>query len=179
MPTAANRFESPIRMRKVPATREPTKPRVCNSGEPSSCTGPTMARTPIASRNASPNTTLEWPSENQKPADSDRVPCPDQLAGGVVDHGDVVGVERVPDSEQVGRHTQSDAEDTRRSQRDVLRRHPEHQHAPPEDVERQNDAAHRRDRRPIGPVESVGNSGFGLRGDTHRFRLWARARSSV
>ena len=28
----------------------------------------------------------------------------DQLAGGVVDHGDVVGVERVPHSEQVGGH---------------------------------------------------------------------------
>ncbi len=126
-----------------------------------------MARTPIASRNASPNTTLEWPSENQKPADVDRVPSPDQLAGGVVDHGDVVGVECVPHPEQVGRHAQSDAEDARRAQRDVLWRHPEHQYAPAEDMERQDDAAHRGDRRPIGSIETVRDYGFRLRCDTH------------
>ncbi len=79
MPTAANRFVSPIRMRKVPATRDPTSPSVCSIGEPSSCTGPTIARTPIASRKARPNTTLEWPSENQNPADSERVPSPTSL----------------------------------------------------------------------------------------------------
>ena len=85
----------------------------------------------------------------------------DQLAGGVVDYGDVVGVERMPHPEQVGRHPESDAEDARRSQRDVLRRHPEDQHAPAKYVERQDNTAHRGDRRPIRSVESAGNGGFG------------------
>ena len=38
-----------------------------------------MARTPRASRKARPNTTLEWPSENQKPVDSERLPSPTSL----------------------------------------------------------------------------------------------------
>ena len=76
IPTAADRFVRPTRIRNVPATSDPTIPRVCSIADSSSCTGPASARTPSASRRASPKTTLEWPSENQKPADSDRVPSP-------------------------------------------------------------------------------------------------------
>ena len=38
-----------------------------------------MALTPIASSNAAPNTTLEWPSENQKPTPSAAFPSPTSL----------------------------------------------------------------------------------------------------
>jgi hypothetical protein len=47
------------------------------------------------------NTTLECPRENQNPTDSGRFPLAHQLAGGVVDRGDVVGVEGVPHAQRV------------------------------------------------------------------------------
>ena len=53
---------------------------------------------------------LEWPSENQKPTDSGRLPVAHQLAGGVVDRGDVVGVEGVPHAQGVRGHADADAE---------------------------------------------------------------------
>ncbi len=63
----------------MPATTEPIRPKVCSIAELSSWTGPTTARTPSASRNARPNTTLECPSENQNPDDKVRVPSPTSL----------------------------------------------------------------------------------------------------
>jgi hypothetical protein len=57
---------------------------------------------------ARPNTTLEWPSENQKPPDNDRVPSPTSL-----------------------RVVLSITASNSRSERDVLRHHTEHQNSPP------------------------------------------------
>ena len=58
-------------------------------------------------------TTLEWPSANQKPTETGPLAVGHQLAGGVVDGGDVVGVEGVPHAEGVGGDAQADAEDLR------------------------------------------------------------------
>ncbi len=44
---------------------------------------------------ASPNTTDEWPREKKKSDGKWPLPVVHQLAGGVVDRGDVVGVECV------------------------------------------------------------------------------------
>src|SRR3977135_3191789 len=55
-----------------------------------------------------------------------------------------------------------------RSERDVLRCHPEHQHPPTEYVQCQHHAADRGDRRPIGSVESGGLTSFWLLDDGHR-----------
>ena len=111
MPTSALRFIRPITMRKVPAASVPTTPSVCCRVEPSSCTGPASALTPMASSSESPKTTLEWPSANQNPVPSGGLALADQLARRVVDRRDVVGVERVPRTQQEGGHAEADAED--------------------------------------------------------------------
>ena len=91
--------------------------RPCRSGpvtvcrpEESSSTWPASARTPTASRTHSTNTMVEWPRENQKPTETGPLAVGHQLAGGVVDRGDVVGVERVPHAQGVGGDAQPDAE---------------------------------------------------------------------
>ena len=60
-----------------------------------------------------------------------------EFAGGVVDRGDVVCVERVSHPQRVGRDRDADAE-----QLEVLGHHQEHEHAPSEDGEHQDDQAH-------------------------------------
>ncbi len=50
--------------------RGPITPVNVCSPELSSSTGPTSDFTPIDSRNASANTIVEWPRENQKPTDN-------------------------------------------------------------------------------------------------------------
>ena len=55
---------------------------------------------------------MEWPeARTRSRRDSGRLPVGHQLAGGVVDGGDVVGVEGVPHAERVRRHAEPDAED--------------------------------------------------------------------
>lgn len=53
---------------------------------------------PRANNVASPNTTVEWPSENQKPTPRADLPSPTSLRGGV-DGGDVIGAESVAHAE--------------------------------------------------------------------------------
>ena len=53
--------------RKTPDTEAPTTPVTECSVESSSSTGPASAFTPTESRNASRNTIVEWPRQNQKP----------------------------------------------------------------------------------------------------------------
>ena len=55
---------------------------------------------------ASEKTIVEWPSEKKKPTPSGRLPCCEQLARGVVDRRDVVGVEGVAEAERVGEHAE-------------------------------------------------------------------------
>ena len=65
-----------IRYRNVPEIVVPiTLVAPCNV-EPPSCTGPLSARTPTDSRNASPNTIVEWPSEKKNPTLNGRLPSP-------------------------------------------------------------------------------------------------------
>ena len=115
----------------------------------SSSTGPASAFTPTDSRNASPNTIVEWPSENQKPTDSGlrgRGPScvvGQQLAGGVVDGGDVVGVEGVPQPEGVGEDADADGEDrVVAAEVEVLRDDDAEQDAEPDDVQQHDEPEH-------------------------------------
>lgn len=52
----------------------PIQPVTLCSAEPSSSTGFASDFTPSESRKARAKTMLEWPSENQKPTDSGRLP---------------------------------------------------------------------------------------------------------
>lgn len=79
IPNSALRFVKPMTIRNVPATSDPTRPRVVCKVEFSSWIGPASAPTPIASRRESPKTTLECPSENQKPTPLADLPSPTSL----------------------------------------------------------------------------------------------------
>ncbi len=88
----------------------PTTPVICCSSDESFSTCPAKARTPSASKATSPNTIVECPRENQKP-DRDRpLAVRHELAGGVVDRGNVIGIERVPHAQRVRRQTEPDAQ---------------------------------------------------------------------
>ena len=63
-----------IRNRNTPDTMVPMMLVVYWSWEPEFLTCSSSARMPKFSSSASTNTTLEWPSENQKPTDSGRWP---------------------------------------------------------------------------------------------------------
>ena len=93
----------------------PISPVVCCREEASFSTWPARARTPKASSRQSPNT-IARVAQGEPEADRQRaLPLGHQLAGGVVDGGDVVGVEGVPHAERVGGHAQPDAEDLARA----------------------------------------------------------------
>ena len=94
------RFSSPITSRKDADTTVPNTPPNCSSPEPLSET----ARNTVFSATTMPipitTTTVECPSEKKKPNPNGRgwpvsLPFAEQLADGVVDRRDVVGVERV------------------------------------------------------------------------------------
>ena len=99
--------------RKTPETAAPITPVAEWSVEESSVTGPASAFTPSESSSASAKTMVEWPSENQKPTESGLRAglVGEQLARGVVDRGDVVGVEGVAQAERVGQDADADGED--------------------------------------------------------------------
>ena len=82
----------------------------CNP-ELSFFTAPSSARSPKFKSTARTNTMVEWPSE-KKIADAERpLPVLDQLASGVVDGGDVVGIEGVPHAEGVSQDTGTESEE--------------------------------------------------------------------
>jgi hypothetical protein len=67
-------FTAAIRYRKVPDTVAPIQPVTWCKLEPLWRTGPSSERIPRLIRKASANTIVEWPSENQKPTVSGRLP---------------------------------------------------------------------------------------------------------
>ncbi len=99
-----------IRYRKLPETPVPIQlVDLVQAGVP--LLDRTVQRaTPTEIRNASANTIVEWPSENQKPDAQRPLALAHQLAGRVVDRRDVVGVERVAQAERVGGHPDADRE---------------------------------------------------------------------
>ena len=73
-----------------------------------------------------------------------------QLAGGVVDRGDVVGVERVPQPEGVGQHADADVEDRVVAAEVVVLRHDQaEQDAESDDVQQDDEADHAAERTPV------------------------------
>ena len=74
----------------------------------------------------------------------------DQLAGGVVDGGDVVGVERVPHAEGVGQHARAHAEGLAPADVVMPARDGGGEQAPSDHVQADDDAGHRADPVPLG-----------------------------
>ncbi len=77
----------------------------------------------------------------------------EQLAGGVVDRGDVVGIEGVPQAESVGEHADPDAEHPGGSEVVVRRRDEDDEHAEPEDVQQRDEPEHAGERPAVVAVE--------------------------
>ena len=82
-----------------------------------------------------------------------------QLAGGVVDRGDVVGVEGVPHAQRVRGQPETEAEDLGLAHLVVLRDHDADQHAPAEDVQQQDERRHADDRSPF-PLSPAATAGL-------------------
>src|ERR1700759_5133194 len=144
IPMSTTRVMTPIRMRNTPLTAVPMSPPTTFNGESSLPISVVTARTPSPRSSTSTKTIVEWPSENQNPTESARVPGPvrEQLPRGVVDRGDVVGVERVPHPEQVGGQAETEPEDPRAAQLVVRRSDEERQGSPAEHVQQQDEPDH-------------------------------------
>jgi hypothetical protein len=108
-----------------------------------------------------------------------------QLAGGVVDGGDVVGVEGVPQPEGVGEHADTDGEDrVVTAERVVLREHESEEDTQADDVQCDDERDHAGQRPPVPAVEAADESGqprpvhrqLGLR---HPVRPLSRSLGSV
>ena len=93
-------------------------------------------------------------TEGEPEADRDRLlAVGDQLARRVVDRGDVIGVERVPHAERVGRDAQADTEDGPVPDAEVLRAHDPDQGAPAGHIEQQHECEHRDEDDPVLALE--------------------------
>jgi hypothetical protein len=98
-------------------------------------------------------------SEREPEADRHRtLALRHQLAGGVVDRGNVIGVECMPHAKGVGGEAQPDAQHLGRADLVVLRRHDSDEYAPADYVEQQDTARHTDDRAPLLPAESAAKS---------------------
>ncbi len=104
-------------------------------------------------------------AEGEPEADRDRaLAVRHELAGGVVDGGDVVRVEGVPHTEGVRGQPQPDAEQLRRRHVVVVRDDQGEQHAPAEHGEEQDGQGHPDDRDPLGPGQARGRTPAQRRG---------------
>ena len=74
IPTRITRLRMAIRYRNVPETRVPMIPPKVATVEFELLSWPMIARAANVSPIPSANTTDEWPSENQKPTESGRLP---------------------------------------------------------------------------------------------------------
>ena len=155
MPTSTSRLSTPSRIRKVPDTETPMMPVTECSPESPFSTWPASAFTPRVRASASRNTIEEWPSENQNPTDRGlrassaaflglgRHVLGHQLAGGVVDGGDVICVEGVPQSEGVSQDADADVEHrVLAAEGEIVRHDQEEQRAEPDDVQQRDEAEH-------------------------------------
>ena len=88
-------------------------------------------------------------AQREEEADTEgALPVVHQLAGGVVDRGDVVSVERVPQPQCVGGQSNADSEDFV-AEAEVLRCDEHHQRDPADEVQARDDAEHRRQPQPF------------------------------
>ena len=104
------RLINPMMNRNDPEMVGPIRPVALCSVEPSLETSPLRPRTPIANSAASAKTIVEWPSEKKNPTLERPLTVGHQLARGVVDRADVIGVERVAQTERVGGDPDADPE---------------------------------------------------------------------
>ena len=118
------RLSDAMSNRNAPDTPVPTSPVTWCSVEPSSRTAPPSAAHTDREQHASTNTIVECPSEKKKPDAHRPLAFGHQLARRVVDRGDVVGVERVPQPERVGRQPEPDGEHARAAERVAVRAPP-------------------------------------------------------
>ena len=128
----------PIRNRNVPETVGPIRPVAWCRAEWSFVTLPLRPRMPSASPIAS-RKTIDRMAEREEEADAQRpLAVGHQLAGRVVDGGDVIGIEGVAHPERVGRDADADAEDAG-AELEVLRRDEPEQQSEADDVQGDDD----------------------------------------
>ena len=101
------------------------------------------------------------------------VPVTREFPGGVVDGGDVVGVERVAEPQRVGGNAEANAENAGGACRKAFRCHNSQQHTPAHSMQEQHNGRHSADRCPFPAGQRVpGPSSPGLRGrGASSFRL--------
>lgn len=87
---------------------------------------------------------LEWPRRTRADAELFRV-LADEFASGVVDRGDVVGIEGMPYPMQVGGDAKRDPERVAITEGQVLRHHCARQHRSAHDVQPRHEPEHRAD----------------------------------
>ena len=153
MPTRTTRLSRPMTHRNTPETDAPITPVAAWSVDPSWVTGPASALTPSESSRARAKTIVECPRENQKPTESGLRPVlvGEQLARGVVDRRDVVGVEGVAQPERVGQDPDADGEHrVVAAEPEVLRRHQTEEDAEPDHVQQHDEPAHGPQGAPVG-----------------------------
>ena len=100
------------------------------------------------------NTMVEWPRENQNPTDSglrSRRVVGDQLAGGVVDRRDVIGVEGMAQAEGVGEHADADVVEPAVADLEVVRHDQAEQDPEAEHVQEDDEPEHAPQRSAIAP----------------------------
>ena len=111
MPISTIRLRMPIRNRNVPETVGPIRPVAWCSAEPSFATPPLRPLMPTREPDREQEDDRRV-AEREEEADAQRpLAVAHQLARGVVDRADVVGVEGVAHAERVGRDADADAED--------------------------------------------------------------------
>jgi hypothetical protein len=102
-------------------------------------------------------------AHRERPPAARRAAVGEQLAGGVVHRGDVVGVEGVPQAEAVGQQADADAEHLAVAEAQVGRGDRAEEDAEAHDVQQHDDGAHRQQGDPLGPVQR-GPEGGGAAG---------------
>ena len=112
------------------------------------------------------------PEREEEPGRQRSLALTDQLAGGVVDGGDVVGVEGVPHAERVGQRAGADAEDRRLADL-VVAAQRRGQHGPAHEVQANHGGGHAADPRPLGRAETLADLGQAEKRISHQpaFRL--------
>ena len=122
MPTAAVRFIRPMSSRNTPATIVPTSASVAPTWESLALDDVWRPSAPPAIKQQAGGDDDRGVAEGEPEARADRGPAlADELAGGVVDGRDVVGIEGVPDAEHVRRQADADPEHARAAQPVVVR----------------------------------------------------------
>ena len=116
IPRGSTTLSAAMRYRKMPETSVPIQPVTWCSSEWSFLTGPASDLDPDREQEREREHDRRVPEREPEPDAQRPLAFAHQLAGGVVDRGDVVGVEGVAHPERVGGDADPDRERSRRSE---------------------------------------------------------------